>query len=219
MRGLCLKSRELFLQQPILLELEAPLKICGIEDEEICVYGHLFLWIGVFEFENLYLLNVFLYSRFVMRTLITKIHKNPVALNHRWTRRHPWAVHRPVEAVWVRRLSTRSQLPLLRGLCRQVKICPPAVMAVSWLGKHWFVQGEAEPGDYLPPSGLQDQGRVMMVKRNTSAMIMMMTLSSSTPRTSSCCAATTSVPPSTGYMDSTMSVSFQQSSSASKRIL
>ena len=28
-RGLCLKSRELFLQQPILLELEAPLKICG----------------------------------------------------------------------------------------------------------------------------------------------------------------------------------------------
>merc|ERR1712055_1263256 len=28
-RGLCLKSRELFLQQPILLELEARLKICG----------------------------------------------------------------------------------------------------------------------------------------------------------------------------------------------
>lgn len=28
-RGLCLKSRELFLNQPILLELEAPLKICG----------------------------------------------------------------------------------------------------------------------------------------------------------------------------------------------
>ena len=30
-RGLCLKSREIFLQQPILLELEAPLKICGEE--------------------------------------------------------------------------------------------------------------------------------------------------------------------------------------------
>ena len=28
-RGLCMKSRELFLSQPILLELEAPLKICG----------------------------------------------------------------------------------------------------------------------------------------------------------------------------------------------
>ena len=28
-RGLCLKSREIFMQQPILLELEAPIKICG----------------------------------------------------------------------------------------------------------------------------------------------------------------------------------------------
>ena len=27
--GLCLKAREIFLGQPILLELEAPLKICG----------------------------------------------------------------------------------------------------------------------------------------------------------------------------------------------
>ena len=29
-RALCLKSREIFLSQPILLELEAPLKICGM---------------------------------------------------------------------------------------------------------------------------------------------------------------------------------------------
>lgn len=28
-RGLCLKSREIFLEQPMLLELEAPIKICG----------------------------------------------------------------------------------------------------------------------------------------------------------------------------------------------
>jgi serine/threonine-protein phosphatase PP1 catalytic subunit len=28
-KALCLKSREIFLSQPILLELEAPLKICG----------------------------------------------------------------------------------------------------------------------------------------------------------------------------------------------
>lgn len=34
-RGLCLKSREIFLQQPILLELEAPLKICG----KLSTYG------------------------------------------------------------------------------------------------------------------------------------------------------------------------------------
>lgn len=31
-RGLCIKSREIFLSQPILLELEAPLKICGEYD-------------------------------------------------------------------------------------------------------------------------------------------------------------------------------------------
>lgn len=29
MRRLCLKSKEIFLQQPNLLELEAPIKICG----------------------------------------------------------------------------------------------------------------------------------------------------------------------------------------------
>ena len=33
-RNLCLKSSEIFLSQPILLELEAPLKICG---ESLCV--------------------------------------------------------------------------------------------------------------------------------------------------------------------------------------
>lgn len=33
-RNLCLKCREIFLSQPILLELEAPLKICG----KSCLY-------------------------------------------------------------------------------------------------------------------------------------------------------------------------------------
>lgn len=41
-RGLCLKSREIFLQQPILLELEAPLKICG-EAERIFINFYLIL--------------------------------------------------------------------------------------------------------------------------------------------------------------------------------
>jgi len=36
-RGLCLKSREIFLSQPILLELEAPLKICG---KQVCIKLH-----------------------------------------------------------------------------------------------------------------------------------------------------------------------------------
>ena len=35
-RGLCLKSREIFLSQPILLELEAPLKICGMYFHDKC---------------------------------------------------------------------------------------------------------------------------------------------------------------------------------------
>ena len=30
-RGLCLKSKEIFMSQPIFLELESPLKICGKE--------------------------------------------------------------------------------------------------------------------------------------------------------------------------------------------
>ena len=38
-RGLCLKSRELFLSQPILLELEAPLKICGMKTSLSCIEG------------------------------------------------------------------------------------------------------------------------------------------------------------------------------------
>ena len=29
-KGLCMKSRDIFFSQPILLELEAPLKVCGI---------------------------------------------------------------------------------------------------------------------------------------------------------------------------------------------
>lgn len=36
-RGLCLKSREIFVSQPILLEIEAPLKICGF-------YIHIYFW-------------------------------------------------------------------------------------------------------------------------------------------------------------------------------
>ena len=34
-RGLCLKAKDIFLSQPILLELEAPLKICGE-----CMHGN-----------------------------------------------------------------------------------------------------------------------------------------------------------------------------------
>lgn len=33
-KGLCMKAREIFMSQPILLELEAPIKICG----ELCFF-------------------------------------------------------------------------------------------------------------------------------------------------------------------------------------
>jgi hypothetical protein len=40
-RYLCIKSREVFIQQPVLLELEAPIKICGsyvIESLTVCSF-------------------------------------------------------------------------------------------------------------------------------------------------------------------------------------
>ena len=43
-RGLCLKSREIFLSQPILLELEAPLKICGEALNISCVVHCIFVF-------------------------------------------------------------------------------------------------------------------------------------------------------------------------------
>lgn len=30
-KGICIKARDVFISQPILLELEAPIKICGIQ--------------------------------------------------------------------------------------------------------------------------------------------------------------------------------------------
>lgn len=40
-RMLCTQSREIFLQQPNLLELEAPIKICGKDFREILgVFSH-----------------------------------------------------------------------------------------------------------------------------------------------------------------------------------
>jgi hypothetical protein len=36
---LCTKSREIFMSQPMLLELEAPLKICGAYDPRLFLRG------------------------------------------------------------------------------------------------------------------------------------------------------------------------------------
>ena len=43
-RNLCIKSREIFMQQPILLELEAPLKVCGD------IHGQYFDLLRLFEY-------------------------------------------------------------------------------------------------------------------------------------------------------------------------
>lgn len=48
-RGLCLKSREIFLSQPILLELEAPLKICGKLKDVRLMQRHLNIFWKLYE--------------------------------------------------------------------------------------------------------------------------------------------------------------------------
>lgn len=40
-RSLCIKSREVFISQPVLVELEAPLKVCGIEQLSFQLYNNL----------------------------------------------------------------------------------------------------------------------------------------------------------------------------------
>lgn len=37
-RALCMKSREIFITQPVLLELEAPIKICGTHFRNLNIF-------------------------------------------------------------------------------------------------------------------------------------------------------------------------------------
>lgn len=56
MRMLCVLSKEIFLKQPNLLELEAPVKICGIFPRTLC---SLFLFLLCFMFVDVGLDRVF----------------------------------------------------------------------------------------------------------------------------------------------------------------
>lgn len=60
-RGLCLKSREIFLQQSILLELEAPLKICG----KTVVIVYTYQWCLYFFYQLVCYLEMFVFVRFL----------------------------------------------------------------------------------------------------------------------------------------------------------
>ena len=45
LKHLCMKSREIFIGQPNLLELEAPIKICG----KFCVAARLSRWLALLD--------------------------------------------------------------------------------------------------------------------------------------------------------------------------
>ena len=83
-RWLCIKSKDVFSQQPVLLELEAPIKICG-KHFEFCPSLTSFI---VTSNRFLFFLN------FV-------------------TRRYPWSVFRPITSLRVWWIPTHRQLSVL----------------------------------------------------------------------------------------------------------
>lgn len=106
-KHLCTKSRELFISQPNLLELEAPIKICGkslptTRDAHIAINAVYTKCRN----KNSFALSV---VTFVYKTRVTKsIMKNSLCLN--FDRRCSWTVLRSIENIRVWRLPTRSEL-------------------------------------------------------------------------------------------------------------
>lgn len=49
-RFLCIKSREIFVNQPVLLELEAPIKICGTPPDAGDIHGQYYDLLRLFEY-------------------------------------------------------------------------------------------------------------------------------------------------------------------------
>lgn len=75
-RGLCLKSREIFLSQPILLELEAPLKICGKHcGIKVFYLLNLCMYVAFIKTKLVFVLR-FLYWGYYRFYLLTVFHNN-----------------------------------------------------------------------------------------------------------------------------------------------
>ena len=91
-RGLCLKSREIFLSQPILLELEAPLKICGKINIYLIQWYETVIWTP------------------------SSVHYS--TCYHTYYRWHPRSILWSSKTVWIWRLSARIKL-LISGRLRR----------------------------------------------------------------------------------------------------
>ena len=107
-KHLCTKSRELFISQPNLLELEAPIKICGKSLPTTPDNAHIAIN-AVYtkcRSKNSFALSV---VTFVYKTRVNQsIMKNSLCLN--FDRRCSWTVLRSIENIRVWRLPTRSEL-------------------------------------------------------------------------------------------------------------
>lgn len=115
-RQLCLTAKEIFMGQPNLLELEAPIKICGAP----VYFSDLQAWMPACDPHNCF---ESCSSRHFAGPVVSRLHSasvlpmlkgHPVLSVDR--RRHPWAVFRPAEVVRVWRLPAGSQLPVPGGL-------------------------------------------------------------------------------------------------------
>ncbi|KAJ9545654.1 hypothetical protein OSB04_025361 [Centaurea solstitialis] len=118
-KQLCVASREIFINQPNLLELEAPIKICGKDQSNNfrSLYKNLYIRFATFHF-----------SLF---------------------RRHSWTIQRLIETFRIRRFSSPSQLPFLgdyvdRGKQSLETICLLLAYKIRYPENFFLLRGNHE---------------------------------------------------------------------------